>query len=333
MFATKSYKASDPDEYTHLIRGGRVELVVSGRGVFNASLTRVDLGQLWMQRGRESLQRTFRVVTPPDRVILWFLASPQAPMEMLSSPIGHLDLGLLSPGSIASQRSAAPSEWAAMSLPAEEFHRYSTILTGKEVLSHEIPQVLRPSQQPLLARLRRLHRAAIDLSELAQEVLSHPNAATGLQQHLIEAAFGVLAHADDQISVPGHHRQRIMARFEALIEANADRVLFVTEVCEAIGVTGRTFYNCCMHDLGMSAHRYLSLRRLHQAHWVLRMADPANTTVTEVATRHGFWELGRFSRIYRELFQESPSETLRQPAGGRLHDKNVFAEREFSKSA
>jgi hypothetical protein len=65
----------------------------------------------------------------------------------------------------------------------------TAILAGKDVLAHEIPQILRPSQQPLLDRLRRLHRATIDLSEIAQEVISHTNAATGLQQHLVEAAF------------------------------------------------------------------------------------------------------------------------------------------------
>jgi transcriptional regulator GlxA family with amidase domain len=48
------------------------------------------------------------------------------------------------------------------------------------------------------------------------------------------------------------------------------------------------------------------------------MAEPANT-VTEIATRYGFWELGRFSMAYHELFQESPSETLRHSRQNRSH--------------
>jgi AraC-like DNA-binding protein len=309
MFATRRYSASDPDEYAGLIRGGRVEVIVSQRGLFDASVARVDLGELWMQSGRENLPRTFRTVVAADRAFLVFLACPQPPVNILSSPIEHNDLVLIRPGEALSSRSVGPCEWAGMSLPKEQFHRFGAILTGKEILPQDVKQVLRPLQ-PRLARLRRLHRAAVDLAETAPEVVSHLDAARGLQQHLIEAAFSAASDADDPISVPGHRRQRIMTRFETLIEANPDRALFLTEVCEAIGVTERTFRNCCQRDLGMSPTRYLTLRRLHLVHCSLRMADPA-TTVTEIATRYGFWELGRFSMAYHELFQESPSETLR----------------------
>jgi AraC-like DNA-binding protein len=41
-------------------------------------------------------------------------------------------------------------------------------------------------------------------------------------------------------------------------------------------------------------------------------ADPTKSTITEIATEFGFWELGRFSLEYRRLFGESPSTTLRQ---------------------
>ena len=76
--------------------------------------------------------------------------------------------------------------------------------------------------------------------------------------------------------------------------------------------TERTLRTCCREVLGVGPLRYLWLRRMHLARQALLHADASVSTVTEVATAHGFWELGRFSVEYRTLFGESPSESLRR---------------------
>ena len=53
----------------------------------------------------------------------------------------------------------------------------------------------------------------------------------------------------------------------------------------------------------------LALVRLAAARQDLRRASPSET-VTQIAMRHGAWELGRFAHRYKHLFGEHPSETL-----------------------
>jgi len=167
-----------------------------------------------------------------------------------------------------------------------------------------------------MARLQRLHAAAGDLAETAPEILANPEAARGLEQALVEAMVGCLApqRARDNSLAQGQHAI-IMRRFRRVLEEKPEQPLYIPEICKAIRVPGRTLRQCCQEYLGMGPKRYLLLRRLHLARRALRHADPVATTVTDIATRYGFWQLGRFAVEYHSLFGEPPSATLRRQLG------------------
>src|SRR4051812_8677612 len=109
----------------------------------------------------------------------------------------------------------------------------------------------------------------------------------------------------------GEHHNAIIARFKAYLKAHPGRPLHLIEICTALGTRERTLRAACEQHLGMGPIRYLNLRRMNLARRALARAEPSTTTVTQVATDYGFWELGRFSVSYRALFGETPSETLR----------------------
>src|SRR5258708_1988964 len=140
-----------------------------------------------------------------------------------------------------------------------------------------------------------------------------PEVPRALEQHLIHVMGGGLAEgAAVETSTGGRRHDAIVARFEAFLEANPDRPLYLPEICAAIGVAERTLRASCEEHLGIGPIRYLTLRRMHLVRRALLRPDPSKATVTRIVTDHGFWELGRFSVAYRTLFGESPSETLRR---------------------
>ena len=65
----------------------------------------------------------------------------------------------------------------------------------------------------------------------------------------------------------------------------------------------------------MGPKHYLVLRRLHMARRELRRAELSTTTVTEIATRYGFWHFGRFAAAYEAALGELPSATLLRRRG------------------
>ena len=106
-----------------------------------------------------------------------------------------------------------------------------------------------------------------------------------------------------------------MIRFHRLVEENHDHALFIPELCKEVGASERTLRICCQEQLGVSPRRYLLLRRMQLVRQALRAGERGATSVTEIATRYGFWQFGRFAGEYKSLFGEFPSSALARSTG------------------
>jgi len=171
----------------------------------------------------------------------------------------------------------------------------------------------------------RLHAATRQLIETAPQIFEHPDVANAMQHELVHAIVRCLPDdAQAKASLGSRHHTAIMERFEDSV-ADCDRPLHLADICAAAGTSERMLRICCQEQLGMGPVRYLWLRRVHLVRRALIDANPARTSVTQVLTRYGFWQLGRFAVAYRGLFGESPSATLR----GRSNPQRAF-QKKFS---
>jgi AraC-like DNA-binding protein len=102
----------------------------------------------------------------------------------------------------------------------------------------------------------------------------------------------------------------IVRRAEAFFRTHVTEGVSVAQLSTVAGVSERSLRNAFYDVYTTSPKRYMKLWQLHQVRRALRVGDVRSATVTEIATCHGFYELGRFAGAYKSLFGEAPSETL-----------------------
>jgi AraC family ethanolamine operon transcriptional activator len=108
------------------------------------------------------------------------------------------------------------------------------------------------------------------------------------------------------------NRYQLVKQAEAYILTHLDQPLTLQDLCAAAGTKCRTLQTAFLQVCGISPMTYLKIQRLHGARAQLQAADPKTATVMAVANRWGFWHMGYFSRDYKRMFGELPSQALRQ---------------------
>lgn len=155
------------------------------------------------------------------------------------------------------------------------------------------------------------------------EQLSSPEGASNLARfplvaHHLEygVVVGLLLAADHsfqgELQEPGTAlRPRTVQRAIDAIEEGPERALTVAELARIAGCSVRRLQESFRDHVGSSPMAYLRRVRLDRVRDALIEADPAASSVSDIAYTWGFANLGRFSLDYKRRFGVSPSTTLR----------------------
>jgi len=171
-----------------------------------------------------------------------------------------------------------------------------------------------------------LSRLINDLDQ-RPEMLLRPEASVGLEERLLQRLEQTIdvARATRLKPAASGRRRGLQMALAYLCTADLSTVT-VAQLVAIAGVSPRTLELAFGDTFDLTPNRFLRLLRLHAARRALTVSEPHATTVASVADRNGFIQHGRFSVYYRELFGESPSETLRRPRGGSSAGRRLLPE-------
>ena len=282
---------------------------------FAARLTRVSLDRLSIGLGKASASVTLSSGVPNAHVFM-FATEPFAARRISGWTVNHQHIFHPRPNDHAFAISPRqPGSAAVITVPFDLLATYGSGTAGVDpkVPAHDDRLFLAPELQR-----SRLISLMNDVERLAREepwIVQMPAPAKALADTITEALLACLTLGEPSRdrAAPGHHR-RIVARLERALHERPEEMLSLADLSAELGVAQRTLNLACEEFLGQSAMRYARGRRLDHVRQCLLMAEPAATSVTDIAMRYGFWELGRFAQAYRLRFGEHPSTTLRRNA-------------------
>ncbi|WP_430391631.1 helix-turn-helix domain-containing protein [Dyella sp. 20L07] len=131
-----------------------------------------------------------------------------------------------------------------------------------------------------------------------------------LIESYLMAGLSALAEDRPQCSRGRRAHYLVVQRTEDYMRRNLRHDIYITEMCNAAGVSERALRYAFDDLLGVSPNRYLSMLRLCIACKSLSLSDASRRSVKSVALSCGLWDLSRFADHYRRVFGELPRDTL-----------------------
>ncbi len=232
----------------------------------------------------------------------------------------HTDgyMGFFPPGGLLDAYTPEGYANATLTVPTAVF------LAAVERLFPEIPdQVLKRGGGMRIGAAEQARlRARLSLVQRGVEDLTAPLTDTVVRRHLecdlLDAFLSALrGGCSFLVAGPGPRIESRLRRLRQARDYLSDRLhepVSMADLCSELGLSRRGVELLFQDSLGIGPSAFLRHQRLHGVRRALRVAPRVVGVVKQTALAWGFWHMGHFSREYRFLFGESPSNTVSDPA-------------------
>ncbi|MDX2231573.1 MAG: helix-turn-helix domain-containing protein [Leptolyngbyaceae cyanobacterium bins.349] len=156
-------------------------------------------------------------------------------------------------------------------------------------------------------------RNLYDIARQYPEYFSAPQPLSMLKDFIPLLIDSIPAAAPSlDLSLRSPRRFELVKQADEYMRANLETPIALMSLCTALHTSERPLNYGFQEVFGVSPMAYLKTLRLQAVRTQLQQADPETTAIAEIANRYGFQSLGHFSRDYKIMFGELPSETLKQ---------------------
>ena len=321
MATIVSQETHDVDDQAESLNGFRQFYEQLGRGRFHGSVWHLmaEQGFLLRETSNRSLRQHFS--PPQEHVTLAVPLSVETGSVFAGRPLDRESLLVLKPEEEYDLVSAGEFEVIGLSV-------HHSLLEGLapakvEWLRNAQDERILPLTPDAAAAIRHMLLAVSANAERDLDSLSEGAAEAALLTSTLTQAV-VLAMSSDR----GEHATHIPRRAETRMKVVRRAIEFmrsrlhddigIAEICSAACASRRSLQYCFEEFLHTTPQSYLRALRLNEARRALKLRD--GQPITLLASELGFASASHFTRHYKLMFDELPSETLKaygvNPAGG-----------------
>lgn len=298
------------DEFREAMRGVDGRFLLTTRGLLDWKMGVIELGGMAVMDGRNGASCVYEGACHPERHGVLLPVGQGQGVTVNGWAMASDDIAWLPPSGEFAIPSPAGFAW--LGITVDRQHVQHLIDVGAIDTAAPSLFVGRTGMLESL-RLRALSLGILRVAAEDPAALDLPLARDALRSQLLDAICSALRAVEKRPACrkgrPRADRRDVLRCVLAMIEARIDEPLQLNELSAAARVSPGTLQAVFTEHFGLSAHRYLMLRRLHAIDGALRKAGPTET-VASVCARFGVWDFGRFAAQYRQHFGISPSRML-----------------------